>query len=89
MRMKRVAWYAVSALSASLATMLVRAMLARLWRASGHEPSESALENSWPEAVIWAAAAGAGVGVARVLARRATEVGFESVTGESPEALVT
>ena len=87
--MKRVAWYALSALSASLATLLVRAMLARLWRAAGHEPSESAVENSWPEAITWAAAAGAGVGVARVLARRATEAGFEAVTGESPEAVVS
>ena len=89
MNPKRLAWYAVSALSASLATVLVRALLARLWRAAGHEPSESAIDNSWPEAITWAVAAGAGVGVARVLARRASEVGFERVTGESPEALTT
>jgi len=78
-------WHLASALSAMLATMAVRAALARLWRASGHEPSEDAVQSTWPDAVLWAAAAGAGVGVARVLARRATAVGFERLTGESPE----
>jgi hypothetical protein len=85
---KRIAWYVVNALAATTATMLARASLARVWRASGHEPSESPFESSWPEALTWAAAAGAGVGVARVLAKRGAAAGFERVTGESPEEVV-
>jgi uncharacterized protein (DUF2236 family) len=85
---QRVIWYVMSALAAVAATILARASLGRLWRVTGHEPSESPFEASLPEALTWAAAAGAAVGVARVLAKRATAAGFERVTGESPEAVV-
>ena len=85
--MKRWTWYAASALSAALATLAMRSVLARAWKLAGHEPTEDTARNSWPEALTWAAAAGAGVGVARVLARRAAAAGFERVTGETPEAV--
>ena len=88
MTMKRVTWYAVSAASAGLATFVVRWVLTRIWRAAGHDPSENAEGHSWLEAVTWAAAAGATVGAARVLARRATAAGFERVTGETPETVM-
>ena len=55
---QRLAWYAMSALAAAAATMLARASLGRLWRVTGHEPSESPFEASLPEALTWAAAAG-------------------------------
>jgi hypothetical protein len=84
---QRIVWYLMSASTAVVATVLARASLARLWRVTGHEPSESPFETSLPEALTWAAAAGAAVGVARVLAKRATAAGYERVTGESPEAV--
>jgi hypothetical protein len=39
---------------------------------------------SWPDAVLWAAAAGIGLGVAKVVSARLAAVGWEAATGTLP-----
>ena len=39
---------------------------------------------SWPDALLWAAAAGIGLGIARVVSTRIASMGWEAATGTLP-----
>ena len=39
---------------------------------------------SWPDALVWAAAAGVGLGIAKVMSARVAAVGWELATGSLP-----
>ncbi len=41
-------------------------------------------EFSWPDVVAWAAAAGVGLGVAKVVSARVAAIGWEAATGTLP-----
>jgi hypothetical protein len=39
---------------------------------------------SWPDALVWAAAAGVGLGIAKVMSARMAAIGWEVATGTLP-----
>jgi Protein of unknown function (DUF4235) len=39
---------------------------------------------SWPDALVWAAAAGVGLGIAKVMSARIAAIGWEVATGTAP-----
>ena len=41
-------------------------------------------EFSWPDALLWAAAAGIGFGIAKVMSARLAAIGWEAATGSLP-----
>ncbi len=43
---------------------------------------------SWPEALVWAAAAGIGLGIAKVVSARVAAMGWEAATGTLPPGVV-
>jgi hypothetical protein len=84
---KRIGWMVVSALSASLAGLLARKLVALAWNAgTGHEiPAEDDDRSIGAgEALAWAAGVGAAAGVARVVSRRTAAVAWEKTVGEPP-----
>ena len=42
---------------------------------------------SWPDALVWAAAAGVGLGIAKVMSARLAVVGWEVATGTLPPGM--
>ncbi len=43
---------------------------------------------SWPDALLWAAAAGVGLGIAKVVSARVAAFGWEVATGSVPPGVV-
>lgn len=76
-------WRAVAAASATLATLATRRAITSGARALGWDPDDTEW-GAWPQALVWAVAVGAGMGVARVVAQRAAAAGFERITGDAP-----
>jgi hypothetical protein len=77
-------------LGATIAEMLMRAGYRSVRKdtapASPFDPTDARF--SWPEAVLWAAAAGVGLGVAKVLSARVAAIGWRVATGTgSPEVV--
>ena len=82
---KDMVWTLVSSGVAIGASMVARKAVAKGWeKAAGHEPPvmDDDVDVSWFEAIAWAAAIGAAVGVARVVSRRSAAVVWEKATGE-------
>lgn len=83
------AFSAMSALSAIAAGILTRKVLTKVWtKAAGREPPANPADPTvdWQEAVTWAAATGVGVGVGRVVGRRAAADVWERAAGEPAPA---
>jgi hypothetical protein len=76
----------IGSVGALVATKLIRAA----YRASRKDKSPDAVFDptsarfSWTDAVVWAAAAGVGLGIAKVLSARVAAVGWEVATGTLP-----
>lgn len=82
-------WKLVSTASGLATGLIVRRLLNLAWARfapSGHRPPLSPGDEQvgWREAVAWSAAAGAGVGVARVVSDRLAASGWELATGQPP-----
>jgi hypothetical protein len=84
-------WKLVSTVSGMLGAMVAK----RLMRAGYHamrrntEPSATPFDRadarfSWPDALLWAAAAGVGLGVTKVVSARLAAFGWEVATGSAP-----
>jgi hypothetical protein len=77
----------VGSVCALIATKLIRAAY-RATRKDDKNPDAvfdpSSARFSWPDALLWAAAAGVGLGIAKVLSNRMAAVGWEVVTGTLP-----
>ena len=54
--------------------------------ASPFDPTDARF--SWPDAVLWAAAAGIGLGIAKVVSARIAVIGWETATGTLPPGVV-
>jgi hypothetical protein len=54
--------------------------------ASPFDPTDARF--SWPDAVLWAAAAGVGLGIAKVVSARIAVIGWETATGTLPPGVV-
>jgi hypothetical protein len=85
MKMPRdMAWTLISSGVAVGASLVARKAVTAGWeKAAGKEPPvmDEDVDVSWVEAIAWAAAIGAAVGIARVVARRSAAVVFEKATG--------
>jgi Protein of unknown function (DUF4235) len=87
-------WRLVSTGSGMLCGLLARKLLRAGYSAirgdaaaaSPFDPTNSRF--SWPDALLWAAAAGVGLGVARVVSARLAIFGWEAATGTLPPGFV-
>lgn len=81
--------YKFLAMIASLLGALVaRKLLTTAWKlASGKEPPENPAHPTvtWPEAVSWAIASGATVGLARLIAQKKVADSFHKAGSDTPE----
>ena len=77
------AYRAVSFATAVTAGLVARSLLTRAWTsAAGRPPRDpSDPDVDWRDALTWAAAAGIGVGVGRVVGRRLAASAWERTTG--------
>ncbi len=83
--MKQVLWSVASALSAMVAAMFVRKMVAAIWPGEETPPLNPADRKiGWQQALGWAALSGLGAGVARTMSRRVAAAGWEAAFGETP-----
>ena len=81
--------YKILAMVASLLGALVaRKLLTTTWKlASGKEPPENPAHPTvtWPEAVSWAVASGAVVGLARLIAQKKVADSFHRAAADTPK----
>src|SRR3954470_12463510 len=73
-----------------LGALVARKLLTTTWKlASGKEPPENPAHPTvtWPEAVSWAVASGAVVGVARLAAQKKVAASWHRSTGSLPPGL--
>ena len=79
----------IGSVGALIATKLIRAAYRALRKDKSpdavFDPTSSRF--SWPDAVVWAAAAGVGLGIAKVLSARVATVGWEVATGTIPPGM--
>lgn len=83
-------WKMSGTLAAIAATIVVRKVLDVSWKtATGRTPPRNpeSPDVDWPEAVAWALASGAAVGLARLLATRKVADYWRKSTGHLPAGL--
>lgn len=91
MDQKQIAWKILAAGAGMLAGALTRNLVASAWRAAtDSEPPEDpqSPRTDWSTAIAWAAASGAAVGVAQLVARRSAVQGWARATGELPPGIL-
>ncbi len=89
-RAEETTWKLFGTGAAILSGILVRKIVYAVWRAvrKGDPPANPAdRATSWPEAVAFALATGAGIGVGRMVAARGAAAGWEKATGSLPPGL--
>ncbi len=85
-------WKLVSTGSGLLGAMLAKRLLRTSYRAIRNEsdpdtPFDPADRRfSMPDALLWACAAGIGLGIAKVVSARIAAIGWKMATGEHPPA---
>ena len=85
-------WRLLASVSAVLAGIAARKLLvAIVRRTSGKEPpaNPEAPGTSWQEAIGWAVASGAAMGMARMLATRKAAAAYAKSTGHLPRGMET
>ncbi len=83
-------WKLVSVTSGLLGGLLARRLIRVVYRtisrdtapATPFDPTNP--QFSWPDAMLWAAAAGIGLGIAKVVSARVAALGWEPATGTLP-----
>ena len=84
------AWKVLGLGSAIMAGVAARKVLTTAWRrGTGFDPplNPESPDTKWPEALAWATVSGAGVGVARLLARRKAAAFYRRSSGHLPKGL--
>lgn len=87
---QRATWKVTSLLTGIAVAVTARSLLTRAWTtATGDEPPTNPADptTDLADALLWSAAVGAGVGVARMANRRALAAAFEAVADERPPHL--
>lgn len=87
---EKTAWKAAAAGAGVLAGLVIRKLLAVVWKAARHEEPPAnpvAPSTSWGEATAWTLATAAGVGVAKLVAIRGAAVGWQKAMGTLPPGL--
>jgi hypothetical protein len=83
-------WKVLATLSAATAGIAARKVLVAIVRKiTGKEPpaNPEAPGTSWQEAIGWAVASGAAMGMARMLATRKAAAAYEKSTGHLPKGM--
>ena len=86
---KRLLWKAVSAGAAAISVVVTQRVLVATWRrVGGGAPPDGPDDRrvSFGTALVWAAAMGVGIAVARLLAVRLSARAWEAATHEAPPA---
>ncbi len=86
----KAAWRLFGGLSAVLAGLAARKLLATIWtKVTGKSPpmNPASPGTTWPEAIGWAAASGVVMGVARLLATRKAAATWVKRSGRLPPGL--
>jgi hypothetical protein len=87
---ERTAWKVLGTLVAIGTGIVVRKILVAIWRrATDHEPptNPAAADTTWGEAVVWALASGAAIGVGRLIGTRGATAGWQRVVGAAPPGM--
>lgn len=87
---QRTVWKVVGTGAGVVAAVVVRKALTSTWKRARHtDPptNPAAPGTSWPEAIAWSLAMGAGVAVARLLVQRGAAAGWQKATGKLPPGL--
>lgn len=87
---EEVLWKIAAAGVGLAAAVVTRSAIRALWRgAKDEEPPDdpASPEVSWGDAIAWAALSGLAVGVAELVARRSTAIGWERSQGHLPPSL--
>jgi hypothetical protein len=82
-------WMLESTISGMLGAFVAQKVIKGLYRAVRKEAPASVFDPnsdrfSWPDVVLWAAAAGIGLGVAKVTSARIATIGWKVATGTLP-----
>ncbi len=92
---RKLRWKLVSVGTGMLAGLLTRRVIRATYRSvrknSATPVTPFDLTNprfSWPDALLWAAAAGVGLGIAKVVSARVAVFGWEAATGTLPPGVV-
>src|SRR5579862_7452064 len=83
-------WRLVSTVTGLVVAVMARKLIRAAYRAIGNDsdpatpfdPTDARF--SWPDAVLWATAAGIGLGIAKVVSARLARLGWEAATGTLP-----
>lgn len=87
-------WKMVSVITGMLGGLLARRLIRATYQAvrkdtdpaTPFDPTNPRF--SWPDALLWGAAAGIGLGIAKVVSARLAAFGWETATGTLPPGLV-
>ena len=87
-------WRLVSTVTGMLGGLLARKLIRATYRAvrkdtapvTPFDPTKAGF--SWPNALLWAAAAGIGLAIAKMMSARLTAIGWKAVTGTPPPGQV-
>jgi hypothetical protein len=86
-------WELESSIIGSVGGLIATKLIRAAYRATRQDKSPDAVFDptsarfSWPDALVWAAAAGVGLGIAKVLSARVAAVGWEVATGTPPPGM--
>ena len=87
-------WKLVSTITGMLGGLLARKIIKVAYRGvrkdtapvTPFDPTKAGF--SWPDAVLWAAAAGIGLAIAKMMSARLAAIGWEAATGTLPPGAV-
>lgn len=83
-------WKLVSVITGLLGGLLARKLIRATYQAVRKDTAPATPfdptnpQFSWPDALLWAAAAGVGLGIAKVMSARLAAIGWEAATGTLP-----
>ena len=83
-------WKLESMITAVLGAFIAKRLIRAAFRVIRKDKAPTAVFDptsagfSWPDVVVWAAAAGVGLGVAKVVSARVAAIGWEVATGTLP-----
>ena len=87
-------WKLVSVITGMLGGLLARKLIRATYQAVRKDTAPATPfdptnpQFSWPDALLWAAAAGIGLGIAKVMSARLAAIGWEAATGTLPPGVV-
>ncbi len=86
-------WKLVSTVTGMVGALLAKTLIRRGYQAIRKEEPTSAFDPtaarfSWPNALVWAAAGGIGLIIARIVSNRLAVIGWKAATGTLPPGAV-